>query len=67
MGEAYTELQDTGDFLEVPEDQRYDIDDPDHEDANEDEFADLSHIPDGDYVVLSTASDDEPIGFEEED
>ena len=67
MGEAYTELQDIGDFLEVPEDQRYEVDEADPEQENEDQFADLSHVPDGDYVVLSTASDDEPIGFEEED
>lgn len=60
-----SKLQDTGDFLEVPEDQRLEVDDPEHEEPNEDEFVDYAPItPDGDYVELSTADEDEPVGIE---
>lgn len=52
--------QDIGDLLEVPKAQRLDVDDASFEDANEDEFADLSSVPDGELVTLSTASLDDP-------
>lgn len=67
MGEAYTELQDTGDFLKVSEEERLDFDDCLDEESNEDEFADYSEVPDGQYVELSTASADEPVGWPEEE
>lgn len=64
-----SEPRDTGELLEVPEDQRLDEDDYLPEEDNEDAFADLSSVPDGKYVKLSTASDDEPVGWvdDEED
>ena len=51
-------LQDTGDFLEVPEDQQLEEDDYVPEEDNRDEFEDLSSVPAGAYVVLSTAGDE---------
>ena len=51
---------DTGTYLEVPEDEQLDHDDPAHEDANDDEMqVDFSDVSEGEYVELSTASLDE--------
>lgn len=61
------EPRDTGDLLEVPEDQRLDVDDHLPEEDNVDQFADVSDVPDGEYVELSTASEDEPVGWYEDD
>ena len=61
------EMKDTGDFLEVPEDERLDEDTYVPGEVNEDEFQDLSWVPDGDYVELSTAGDDEPLEPEVEE
>jgi hypothetical protein len=52
-------LQDTGDFLEVPESERLDEDIWEPEDVSPDEFEDMRDVPDGEYVELSTASLDE--------
>jgi hypothetical protein len=54
-----TEPRDIGDVLEVPRDQRLAIDDHLPSEVNDDEFADLSSVPDGEVVVLSTAHLDE--------
>lgn len=51
--------EDIGTLMEVPKSQQLDVDDPSFEDANVDEFADLSSVPDGEVVVLSTAHLDE--------
>lgn len=61
------EPRDTGDLLEVPEDQRLDVDDHLPEEDNVDQFADVSDVPDGEYVELSTSSEDEPVGWYEDD
>lgn len=64
------EIRDTGDLLAVPREERLDHDDHLPEEDNVDQFADVSDVPDGQYVQLSTASDDEPVGWpddEEED
>jgi hypothetical protein len=50
---------DTGVLLEVPKSQQLDEDDPAYEDDNEDQFTDLSGVPDGEVVTLSTADLDE--------
>jgi hypothetical protein len=54
--------QDIGTFLEVPEDQREDVD-PSPE-YNSDAGFDVQVVPDGVYAELSTASDDEPLASE---
>ena len=54
-------MKDIGDYLEVPEDQRAAVDDHPVEEVNLDEFTDLSGVPEGEYVELSTAGDDEPL------
>lgn len=54
-----SEPRDIGDVLEVPEDQRLDIDDYPDDEVNADEFTDLSDVPEGEPVDLSTASLDE--------
>ena len=54
--------KDIGDYLEVPEEERQDVD-PDPE-FNADAGFDVNVVPDGDYKELSTASDDEPIAAE---
>lgn len=58
MAKVNEELQDIGDFLEVPKDKRLDHDDPQFEDSNEDEFrTDFSDISDdGPVKYLSTAT-----------
>lgn len=67
------ELQDTGDFLEVPESEQMDEDDLVLAEVNEDEFDTMEDVEDGDeYVVLSTADlDDEDLDddsdYDEED
>lgn len=50
--------QDIGTILEVPEDQRLDVD-PDDEEPNEDEGHDVSQVPDGEIYKLSTAEEDD--------
>lgn len=50
---------DTGTFLDVPEGDRLDYDDVEFEDPNEDEGWDMSNVPDGEIVELSTAFLDE--------
>lgn len=51
---------DIGDLLEVPEDQRLERDDDIASERNDDEWSDLSSVPDGVPVTLSTADlDDE--------
>lgn len=50
---------DTGTLLEVPPSEQLEVDNPEFEDANEDEYFDVSDVPDGEIVVLSTASLDE--------
>jgi hypothetical protein len=51
---------DTGTYLEVPEDQQLDADDPAHEDPNLDEMVtDFSDVPEGEYVTLDTAGLDD--------
>jgi hypothetical protein len=50
---------DTGVLLEVPKSQQLEEDDPAYEDDNEDQFTDLSGVPDGEVVTLSTAHLDE--------
>jgi hypothetical protein len=53
------ELKDIGDFLEVPEDQREELDgDPVY---NADAGFDVQVVPNGEYVELSTADDSEPL------
>lgn len=44
---------DIGTLLEVPEGQRLDVDDVRLDEMNEDEYADLSSVPDGQVVVLT--------------
>lgn len=53
-----SDLKDTGDLLEVSKEERLSEDDPAHEDPNTDEFADLSSVPDGEVIYLSTAKRD---------
>lgn len=62
-----SEPRDTGEVLEVPENERLDHDVYFPEEDNEDAFADLSNVPDGEYVELSTASQDEPVGWPEDE
>lgn len=59
--------QDIGDFLEVTEDEQKDVDPAAQ--YNADAGFDIQVVPDGEYVELSTASDDEPLaaGNEPED
>jgi hypothetical protein len=65
MGEANAEVGtsddgvDIGTLLEVPEGQRLEVDDPAQEDPNDDEGGDVSDVPDGEVVRLSTADLDE--------
>ena len=57
--------QDTGDFLEVPEGDRQDVDPaPEY---NADAGFDLKVVPDGEYHELSTADEKEPIGSKKKD
>lgn len=54
-----TVAEDTGDLLEVPEDQREDVDpDPAY---NADAGFDVHVVPNGEYVELSTADQSEPL------
>ena len=53
---------DIGDFLDAPEAEREDVD-PTPE-FNADAGFDVNVVPDGEYVELSTASDEEPIAAE---
>lgn len=62
-----SEVRDTGDLLAVSREERLDHDDYLPEEDNIDQFADVSDVPDGEYVELSTASDDEPVGWPHED
>ena len=56
---------DIGHFLEVPEDQREDVDPaPEY---NADAGFDVQVVPPGVYVELSTASDDEPMAEDSEE
>lgn len=57
MAKSVSDQEDIGTILEVPEDQRLDVD-PDDEPANEDEGVDMSQVPDGEVVKLSTAEEE---------
>lgn len=51
---------DIGDFLEVPESEREEVDTHVSDEINEDEFLLLADVPEGDEIVtLSTANLDE--------
>ncbi len=56
--------KDIGHYLEVPESEREDTDPP--PEYNADAGFDVQVVPDGVYVELSTASDDEPLASETE-
>jgi hypothetical protein len=53
------DAQDIGHLLEVPADQRKDVDPPPQ--YNADSGFDIDVVPDGTYVELSTASQDEEL------
>ena len=57
-------FRDIGEALAVPEEERLEVDDYVESEVNEDEGADLSGVPDGEYHELSTATPDE---FEDEE
>lgn len=57
-----SETTDIGDYLAVPEEEQKDVD-PNPE-YNADAGFDINVVPDGEYVELSTADDDEPIAAE---
>lgn len=60
--------EDIGDHLEVPAEERLDVDDYVKVEANEDEMIfDFSDVPDGEIVELSTATPDEYEHEKEED
>lgn len=53
------EAEDIGDYLEVPEGERRDVDPaPEY---NADAGFDVNVVPDGEYVELSTSDGDEPV------
>jgi hypothetical protein len=62
-----TAPRDTGELLAVPPEERLEVDDHLPSEDNEDQFADVSGVPDGEYVELSTASEDEPVGWPEDE
>lgn len=57
--------KDIGDFLEVPEDQRQDVDPSPR--YNADAGFDVQMVPNGVYVELSTADPEEPLASDSED
>lgn len=57
--------RDIGHYLEVPEDQRQDVDSP--PEYNADAGFDIEVVPDGEYVELSTADPIEPLAADDEE
>lgn len=67
MSEQSPEERDIGTVLAVPEDEREQVD-PNPADVgeeNDDAGADLSHVPEGEWVDLSSSDDEEPVGADE--
>lgn len=57
--------RDIGEYLDVPEGEREDVDPaPEY---NADAGFDVQVVPDGIYRELSTAADDEPVAYEDEE